>query len=106
MIDGGHNVRKVFMCSLCHNGILGGGLYLDTVSGNDVNLNIKISNREFTTTLIIGRDNFSSYNFCYTIVVGGSGHPVSSSYTHLYIILTSKNPSLYILKTPLYIIKL
>lgn len=22
-------MRKVFMCSLCHNGILGGGLYLD-----------------------------------------------------------------------------
>lgn len=32
MIDGGHNVRKVFMCSLCHNGILGGGLYLDNNS--------------------------------------------------------------------------
>ena len=23
-------MRKVFMCSLCHNGILGGGLYLDS----------------------------------------------------------------------------
>ncbi len=22
-------MRKAFMCSLCHNGILGGGLYLD-----------------------------------------------------------------------------
>ena len=22
-------MKKVFMCSLCHNGILGGGLYLD-----------------------------------------------------------------------------
>ena len=22
-------MRNVFMCSLCHNGILGGGLYLD-----------------------------------------------------------------------------
>lgn len=22
-------MRKVFVCSLCHNGILGGGLYLD-----------------------------------------------------------------------------
>lgn len=25
-------MRKVFICSLCHNGILGGGLYLDTQS--------------------------------------------------------------------------
>lgn len=25
-------MRKVFMCSLCHNGILGGGLYLDPQS--------------------------------------------------------------------------
>ena len=25
-------MRKAFMCSLCHNGILGGGLYLDTQS--------------------------------------------------------------------------
>jgi len=25
-------MRKVFMCSLCHNGILGGGLYLDSQS--------------------------------------------------------------------------
>ncbi len=25
-------MRKAFMCSLCHNGILGGGLYLDTKS--------------------------------------------------------------------------
>ena len=32
MIDGGYNVRKVFMCSLCYNGILGGGLYLDNNS--------------------------------------------------------------------------
>ena len=26
---GGCEMRNVFMCSLCHNGILGGGLYLD-----------------------------------------------------------------------------
>ena len=25
-------MRKVFMCSLCHNGILGGGLYLENQS--------------------------------------------------------------------------
>ena len=25
-------MRKVFVCSLCHNGILGGGLYLDSQS--------------------------------------------------------------------------
>ena len=25
-------MRKVFICSLCHNGILGGGLYLDPQS--------------------------------------------------------------------------
>lgn len=25
-------MRKAFMCSLCHNGILGGGLYLDNQS--------------------------------------------------------------------------
>ena len=25
-------MRKVFMCSLCHNGILGGGLYLEAES--------------------------------------------------------------------------
>ena len=25
-------MRKVFMCSLCHNGILGGGLYLEPQS--------------------------------------------------------------------------
>ncbi|MBE6975624.1 MAG: hypothetical protein E7439_00280 [Ruminococcaceae bacterium] len=25
-------MRKAFMCSLCHNGILGGGLYLDPQS--------------------------------------------------------------------------
>lgn len=25
-------MRKAFMCSLCHNGIHGGGLYLDKVS--------------------------------------------------------------------------
>ncbi|MBE5949036.1 MAG: hypothetical protein E7261_08415 [Lachnospiraceae bacterium] len=25
-------MRKAFMCSLCHNGILGGGLYLDSQS--------------------------------------------------------------------------
>ena len=25
-------MRKAFMCSLCHKGILGGGLYLDTQS--------------------------------------------------------------------------
>ena len=25
-------MRKSFMCSLCHNGILGGGLYLDSQS--------------------------------------------------------------------------
>lgn len=25
-------MRKAFMCSLCHNGILGGGLYLDNNS--------------------------------------------------------------------------
>lgn len=25
-------MKKTFMCSLCHNGILGGGLYLDDVS--------------------------------------------------------------------------
>lgn len=24
-----HKMRKAFMCSLCHNGVLGGGLYLD-----------------------------------------------------------------------------
>ena len=27
--DGDYEMRQVFMCSLCHNGILGGGLYLD-----------------------------------------------------------------------------
>ena len=31
-IYGGYKMRKVFMCSLCHNGILGGGLYLDNQS--------------------------------------------------------------------------
>ena len=25
-------MKKVFMCSLCHNGLLGGGLYLDSNS--------------------------------------------------------------------------
>ena len=25
-------MRKTFMCSLCHNGLLGGGLYLDSNS--------------------------------------------------------------------------
>lgn len=25
-------MKKAFMCSLCHNGILGGGLYLDSQS--------------------------------------------------------------------------
>lgn len=30
--DGGNTMRKVFMCSLCRNGILGGGLYLDNQS--------------------------------------------------------------------------
>lgn len=25
-------MKKVFMCSLCHNGIIGGGLYLDSQS--------------------------------------------------------------------------
>ena len=25
-------MRKIFMCSLCHNGILGGALYLDETS--------------------------------------------------------------------------
>lgn len=30
--EGGNTMRKAFMCSLCHNGILGGGLYLDPQS--------------------------------------------------------------------------
>ncbi len=25
-------MRKVFRCSLCHNGVLGGGLYVDNIS--------------------------------------------------------------------------
>lgn len=31
-VTGGNTMRKAFMCSLCHNGILGGGLYLDSQS--------------------------------------------------------------------------
>ena len=30
--DEGEKMRKAFMCSLCHNGILGGGLYIDESS--------------------------------------------------------------------------
>ena len=30
--DGGMFLLKSFVCSLCHNGILGGGLYLDNQS--------------------------------------------------------------------------
>ena len=29
IITGGYEMRKAFMCSLCYNGIVGGGLYLD-----------------------------------------------------------------------------
>ena len=29
---GGDRMKKAFMCSLCHNGILGGGLYVDDSS--------------------------------------------------------------------------
>ena len=28
-VFGDYEMRKAFLCSLCHNGILGGGLYLD-----------------------------------------------------------------------------
>ena len=37
-------MRKVFMCSLCHNGILGGGLYLDNQAVTYRTCNTEIKN--------------------------------------------------------------